>query len=48
MADGPDQGRMVSGPRGFLGWHGSTPGYTELVLAVGRVLRLRVRSARDS
>ncbi len=48
LADGPYQGRMVTGPRGFLGWHGPTPGYTELVLAVGRVLRLRVRSARDS
>lgn len=36
-------GAMTSGPRGFLGWHGPTPGYTQLVLAVGRALRLRVR-----
>ena len=35
-------GRMVSGPRGFLGYHGPTPGYTEFVRAYGRVLRLRV------
>jgi nitrite reductase/ring-hydroxylating ferredoxin subunit len=35
-------GRMVSGPRGFLGYHGPTPGYTRLVLAYGRYLRLRV------
>jgi nitrite reductase/ring-hydroxylating ferredoxin subunit len=35
-------GRMVAGPRGFLGYHGPTPGYTELVLAAGRVLRLAV------
>jgi hypothetical protein len=33
---------MVEGPRGFLGWHGPTPGYTQLVLTYGRVLRLRV------
>lgn len=36
-------GAMVTGPRGFLGWHGPTPGYTRLVLALGRVARLRVR-----
>lgn len=35
-------GRMVSGPRGFLGYHGPTPGYTQVVLSYGRVLRLRV------
>ena len=35
-------GAMVAGPRGFLGWHGPTPGYTQLVLAYGRRLRLRV------
>ena len=35
-------GRMVDGPRGFLAYHGPTPGYTQLVLAYGRVLRLRV------
>ncbi len=36
-------GRMVSGPRGFLGYRGPTPGYTEVVLAYGKWLRLRVR-----
>ena len=35
-------GAMVSGPRGFLSYHGPTPGYTQLVLAYGRQLRLRV------
>ncbi|GAB2906647.1 hypothetical protein GCM10027047_01050 [Rhodococcus aerolatus] len=35
-------GRMVSGPRGLFGYHGPTPGYTRVVLAVGRVLRLAV------
>ncbi len=35
-------GRMVSGPRGFLGYHGPTPGYSQVVLAYARVLRLRV------
>ena len=35
-------GEMVGGPRGFLGYHGSTPGYTQFVLAYGRRLRLRV------
>jgi nitrite reductase/ring-hydroxylating ferredoxin subunit len=38
-------GAMVEGPRGFLGYHGPTPGYTQLVAAVGRVLRLRVHRA---
>jgi nitrite reductase/ring-hydroxylating ferredoxin subunit len=38
-------GEMVSGPRGFLFWHGPTPGYTGLVLAYGRRLRLRVARA---
>ena len=36
-------GEMVTGPRGFLGYHGPTPGYTEFVLAYGRKLRLRVK-----
>lgn len=36
-------GAMVRGPRGFLGYHGRTPGYTRLVLAFGKVARLRVR-----
>lgn len=35
-------GRMVRGPRGFLAYHGPTPGYTQLVLSYGRILRLRV------
>lgn len=39
-------GRMVTGPRGFLGYHGPTPGYSRLVRAYSRVLRLRVRRAR--
>ena len=41
-------GEMVEGPRGFLGYHGPTPVYTQLVEALGRVARLRVRrAARD-
>ena len=36
-------GAMVEGPRGFLGYHGPTPGYTQIVLAYGRHLKLRVR-----
>ncbi len=39
-------GEMTQGPRGFLGWHGPTPGYTQLIAAVGRVWRLRVRKSR--
>jgi nitrite reductase/ring-hydroxylating ferredoxin subunit len=35
-------GEMVSGPHGFLGYHGPTPGYTQFVRAYGRVLKLRV------
>jgi nitrite reductase/ring-hydroxylating ferredoxin subunit len=35
-------GAMISGPKGFLGYHGPTPGYTQLVLAYGRHLKLRV------
>ncbi len=38
-------GEMVRGPRGFLGYHGPTPGYTQFVRAYSRVLRLRVRKA---
>jgi nitrite reductase/ring-hydroxylating ferredoxin subunit len=38
-------GEMVEGPRGFLGWHGPTPGYTQLVAVLGRIARLRVRRA---
>jgi|GEM_PF-2376939 nitrite reductase/ring-hydroxylating ferredoxin subunit len=36
-------GEMVEGPRGFLGYHGRTPGYTHVVLALGRRWRLRTR-----
>ena len=36
-------GEMVEGPRGFLGYHGPTPGYTQAVQAYARLLRLRVR-----
>jgi nitrite reductase/ring-hydroxylating ferredoxin subunit len=35
-------GRMVEGPKGFLGYVGKTPGYTEFVKAYSQVLRLRV------
>jgi len=38
-------GRMVRGPRGFLGYHGPTPGYTQFVRGYAKVLRLRVRRA---
>src|SRR4051812_31961530 len=38
-------GEMVEGPRGFLGYHGPTPVYTQLVRAYGKWLRLRVRKA---
>lgn len=38
-------GEMVAGPRGFLGYHGSTPGYTQFVRGYSKVLRLRVASA---
>ena len=36
-------GAMVSGPRGFLGYHGPTPGYTQFVRSYGKVLKLAVR-----
>jgi hypothetical protein len=35
---------MVEGPKGFLLYVGRTPGYTQLVKAYGRVLRLRRRA----
>jgi nitrite reductase/ring-hydroxylating ferredoxin subunit len=38
-------GDMVEGPRGFLGYHGPTPGYTQFVRGYAKVLRLRVRRA---
>jgi hypothetical protein len=36
---------MVTGPKGFLGYHGPAPGYAQLVALLGRVLPLRVRRA---
>ena len=36
-----DSGAMVDGPNGFLSYVGKTPGYTQLVLTYGRVLKLR-------
>ena len=38
-------GEMVAGPRGFLGYHGPTPGYTQLVRGYGRYLKLKVGRA---
>jgi nitrite reductase/ring-hydroxylating ferredoxin subunit len=38
-------GTMVSGPRGFFGYHGPVPGYSGLIRVVGRVLPLKVRRA---
>ena len=38
-----DSGEMVSGPKGFLLYVGRTPGYTQLIKAYGRVLKLRRR-----
>ena len=38
-----DTGEMVSGPKGFLLYVGRTPGYTQLIKAYGKVLRLRRR-----
>jgi nitrite reductase/ring-hydroxylating ferredoxin subunit len=38
-------GEMVEGPKGFLGYHGPTPGYTQLVQLLGSIARLRVRRA---
>jgi nitrite reductase/ring-hydroxylating ferredoxin subunit len=35
-------GEMVDGPRGFLFYRGPTPGYSALVLAVAKRLKLRV------
>lgn len=36
-------GAMVTGPKGLLGYHGPTPGYTQVVRAYASVLKLRVR-----
>jgi nitrite reductase/ring-hydroxylating ferredoxin subunit len=38
-------GEMVEGPHGFLGYHGSTPGYTQFVRGYSKLLKLRVRRA---
>lgn len=38
-----ESGAMVSGPQGFLGYRGPTPGYSAAIKAFGRVVRLRVR-----
>ena len=38
-------GEMVEGPRGLLGYHGPTPGYTQFVRAYAKVLKLRVKRA---
>ncbi len=38
-----DSGRMVKGPKGFLGYVGKTPGYEQLVRAYAQVLRLATR-----
>ena len=38
-------GAMIDGPRGFLGYHGPTPGYSGLVKLFGEVVRLRVARA---
>ena len=39
-----DSGSMVSGPKGILWYRGRTPGYTQLVKAYGRFLKLRRRT----
>lgn len=41
-----DTGEMVAGPKGFLFYVGKTPGYTSLIEAYGKVLRLRRRPVR--
>ena len=38
-------GEMVAGPKGFLGYHGPTPGYTQVVRGYAKKLRLRVGRA---
>lgn len=39
----PHTGQMVEGPKGFLGYEGPTPGYTQLVHAYSKVVPLRTR-----
>ena len=38
-----DSGAMVEGPKGLLWYQGRTPGYTQLVKAYSKVLKLRRR-----
>ena len=38
-----DSGAMVEGPKGFLWYVGKTPGYTQVIKAVGNVLTLKRR-----
>ena len=38
-------GEMVDGPKGFFGYKGPTPGYTQLVRGYAKYLKLRVRRA---
>ncbi len=39
-----DSGAMVEGPKGILWYVGRTPGYTQLVKAYSKVLKLRRRT----
>jgi nitrite reductase/ring-hydroxylating ferredoxin subunit len=39
-------GEMVEGPKGFLGYHGPARGYSQLVRAYSKALKLTVRRAR--
>jgi nitrite reductase/ring-hydroxylating ferredoxin subunit len=39
-----DSGAMVEGPKGLLWYRGRTPGYTQLVKAYSRILKLRRRT----
>jgi nitrite reductase/ring-hydroxylating ferredoxin subunit len=41
-----DSGAMVEGPKGFLFYVGRTPGYTQLIKAIGMVARLRTAAVR--
>lgn len=40
-----NSGAMVEGPKGLLGYHGPTPGYTQLVRAYSNVIKLRIARA---
>ena len=42
-----DTGEMVSGPKGLLFYVGRTPGYTQLIKAYAKVLRLRRAPVRQ-